>query len=210
MRNCLHWAASCGHLKAVEELCFWLRPFLNDIINMRDYLGDTPIHLAARFGHVKIVKYLLRSVDWDILNDSHQHSPFFSAVAGGHITIMEVLHAYSSVDKLEHVTISEDTSGHKRGWSYRLTPLAEASRQGFTAVVRHLLKCNQEMPGTVNLNSINEIGENMLPQTPLDLAVDHHHTDCIAILKLHGAKTLMNLTTASDDEDEDCSEENEG
>ncbi|OAL43066.1 ankyrin [Pyrenochaeta sp. DS3sAY3a] len=204
MRNCLHWAASCGHLKAVEDLCCWFSPALNDIINERDYLGDTPIHLAARFGHTEIVQHLLQFVDWDIMNDPGHYSPFFSAVMGGHIAIMEILHAHSNVDKFEHVESSEDASDSSGGGTCILTPLAEAAGLGFTVGVQYLLKCNEKVPETVNLNSVNIFGSVL--QTPLGIAIDNRHTECIAILKKYGAKTILELP-ASDLEDELDSEE---
>lgn len=190
MRNCLHWAASCGHLEAVTFLCSRFIHFLDDVIHARDYLGDTPIHLAARFGHTKIVEYLLPWMDWQIVYNSGHHSPFFSAVTGGHITTMKVLRPYSNVDKLEPIKPKvENATGTEDEKLDYLTPLAEAARQGFSAGVRYLLELNVKFssrnsvwnPGTCAYDT----------KTPLDLALEGNCTECIALLS-HQPATRRN------------------
>jgi hypothetical protein len=67
-----------------------------------------------------------------------------------------------------------------------LTPLAEASRQGFYEGVRYLLTLE-----SVTLNSMNTKGGKL--KTPLDLALEGGYTECIEILKEHGALTRQDL-----------------
>jgi len=56
-RNALHKAAFWGHIQATN---FLLKECKATGFNAQDYNGDTPLHDAARFGHLDVVEALVR------------------------------------------------------------------------------------------------------------------------------------------------------
>jgi ankyrin repeat protein len=173
-RNYIHWAAYLGHLELVQyllELCEGKSNLIKDSLAYRDQWDNTVMHLAARNGHTDIVKVILPHVDWHQMRTRLRHTPFCAATTGFHLDIMKLLARFCNVD--------EDELGG-------LTPLAEASRQGFYEGVRYLLTLE-----SVTLNSINSKGGKL--KTPLDLALEGGHTECVEILKEHGALTRQDL-----------------
>jgi ankyrin repeat protein len=181
-RNYFHWAACLGHLELVE---YFLRlregkPNLTmDLLACRDQWNDTAMHLAARNGHTDIVKVILPHTDWAAMTLHFQHTPFWAATAGRHLEIMKLLEPFSDVNKAE-----------MRG----LTPLEEASRQGFVEGVKYLLSLKEKMVNSINVNGFRDEETNtVVLKTPLDFALEGGHTECARILKEHGAMTRGNL-----------------
>lgn len=79
-----------------------------------------------------------------------------------------------------------------------LTPLAEAARNGFTEEVRYLLGLDCSSLKRVDLNSLNSCWNTELRKselkTPLDLAIDGNHADCIELIKANEGVTWERLT----------------
>eukprot|EP00192_Tetraselmis_astigmatica_P020295 CAMPEP_0117668242 /NCGR_PEP_ID=MMETSP0804-20121206/11436_1 /TAXON_ID=1074897 /ORGANISM="Tetraselmis astigmatica, Strain CCMP880" /LENGTH=192 /DNA_ID=CAMNT_0005476103 /DNA_START=374 /DNA_END=952 /DNA_ORIENTATION=+ len=63
-RTALHWAAECGH----RETCCMLLELGADV-RATESLGRTCIHLAARSGHVNVIKAILDKLEDDGLED---------------------------------------------------------------------------------------------------------------------------------------------
>lgn len=62
-------------------------------LNLKDYSGQTPLHVAARRGHASVVTMLLqRGVDVDARNEDGQ-SPLLLAVRGRHQSVIGLLRA---------------------------------------------------------------------------------------------------------------------
>lgn len=62
-------------------------------LNLKDYSGQTPLHVAARRGHAAVVTMLLqRGADVDARNEDGQ-SPLLLAVRGRHQSVIGLLRA---------------------------------------------------------------------------------------------------------------------
>jgi len=183
-RTHLHWAACYGHLDLVEYILNILETrdtsdmFMGKYLARLDWPHDTAIHLAARHGHMQVVQALLRGTDWSLMKGAcSNHTPFWSAVSGGHVEIAQLLEPFSNV--------GENGAGG-------LTPLAEASRKGYHKIVQYLLSLQG-----VEVNSVIEVLDFdtgcFVWKTPLDYAQEGEHTKCMHILKIHGGLTGREL-----------------
>jgi ankyrin repeat protein len=176
LRTCLHWAAGFGHIDLLRYLLLWFQAegshVLNKVLRATDFQNDIAMHLAARKGHTDVVTALLEYTDW---NDMRQifwwHTPFWSAVAGRHFDIMELLTPHSNIDNADR---------------HNMTPLAEAARQGYIEGVNYL----RGRRG-VDMNFVNRslVEGRYVWMTPLDFAMAGEHTRCIEMLKESGALT---------------------
>jgi ankyrin repeat protein len=190
-RACLHWAASFGQLRVVKLLGTLAGADFHKLINTRNRQGDTPLHLAARYGHTEIVRALLDPlpVTWNTLQIYRRYTPFWAAVSGGHLEVMKVLMLPSNVD--------EDYSSGR-------TPLAEAARSGLIDGVRYLLGLNDDLflringKLPVNPNSLDSCWSAELKRselkTTLDLAIEGRHDECIPYIRENGGVTWEELT----------------
>jgi hypothetical protein len=149
-----------------------------DLLAYRDEGNDTAIHLAALNGHTDIVKALLPYTNWDQMRWPYYRHPLFRvATAGRHVDIMRLLEPFSDADESK-----------REG----LISVAEASRQGFIEGVEYLLS-----PKKVMVNSLNSCWDKetkeVVMKTPLDLALEGEHTECIRVLKEIGAVTSKDI-----------------
>jgi hypothetical protein len=190
-RNSMHWAACFGHLELVAYFMGLHKSYpthLMHILDSHDQWNDTPLHLAARNGHTDVVKVLLPHTDWTAMEDHSLHTPFWAATTGCHLDIMKLLQSFFNVDEIEN----QDEGG----W---LTPLAEASRQGFVEGVQYLLSLE-----AVTVNSINEFWDKAryerVLSTPLDLAIEGEHAECVTMLRERGALTKLEIDSVGGDD----------
>ena len=83
----LHFAASQGH---AETMSILIRR--NAHINARTWHGDTPLSLAAEFGHLKCVELLLEhKANVIVADDRHNPTPLLKAASRGHTAIVRLL-----------------------------------------------------------------------------------------------------------------------
>uniref|UniRef100_A0A8C6UCU5 SOCS box domain-containing protein n=1 Tax=Neogobius melanostomus TaxID=47308 RepID=A0A8C6UCU5_9GOBI len=93
--TCLHEGAAKGHKGCVREI---LRAAVASstldfrlFVNAQTHEGETPLFLAARLGHVSVVKLLLKG-DADIdLQTNDLSCPLYTAVDGGHTEVVKLL-----------------------------------------------------------------------------------------------------------------------
>lgn len=106
--------------------------------------------------------------------DYLEHSPLWAAVSERDLDAMKALWPFSGVNECEYEA------------SRVLTPLAEAARQGFYEGIGYLISFEE-----VNINSLNsyldDTAKRVVFKTPLDMALDSGHSECVELLKGHGA-----------------------
>jgi ankyrin repeat protein len=165
-RTCLHWAASCGHADTVRFLCANYGG--THLINARDAQSRSALHLAARYGHIEVIKCLLPYAETNAidLRDKHDCTPLWYAAAQGHLATVRILGRYANID-------GRDADGY--------TPLAIAALIGHVEVVRFLLSLNSDdnIRADPNARDYNE-------HTPLDNAIYGSHLKCMELLREHG------------------------
>jgi ankyrin repeat protein len=125
--------------------------------------GHTPILVAARDGHAKIVKLLLEAgADVSIGCGYMIANPAHKAAYQGHADVMQVLADHPSFSKIK------DVQGPYNGY----TPLMDAVWHGHTAVVKILLKAG-----------VNTQAKGWDNKTALDLANEFGYSDISTLLK---------------------------
>ena len=58
---------------------------------MDDLFGDNPIHIAASFGHTKIVKYFIENSEGLTAQNNSGHTPLYLAIINLHSTIFRII-----------------------------------------------------------------------------------------------------------------------
>jgi ankyrin repeat protein len=191
-RTCLHWAASCGHADTVHFLCANYGG--THLINVRDAQSRSALHLAARYGHIEVIKCLLPYAETNAIDfrDKHDCTPFWYAASEGHLAIVRILGRYANID-------GKDKHGYN--------PLAIAALEGHVKVVRFLLSLNSDdnIRADPNARDYNE-------HTPLDNAIYGSHLKCMELLREHGGVEGRHISIdsgSSDIEDDGLSSDEE-
>ncbi|CAN0407421.1 unnamed protein product, partial [Ectocarpus fasciculatus] len=83
----LHDLANKGDLEGVRK--FLAKSAAK--INNTDKAGQTPLHLAAKGGHVEVCRELLASVASVDIEDAKHHTPLLLAVASNKAKVAQVL-----------------------------------------------------------------------------------------------------------------------
>jgi hypothetical protein len=102
-RTRLRWAAQCGHLARVRELCDWRAD-----VEATDYCNETPLVHASYYGHHEVVRELLSHGANVNAVSSYGYTPLIWSSFKGHVEVVRVLLA-AGADK-HYVNVNGDTT----------------------------------------------------------------------------------------------------
>lgn len=142
-----------GNTEEVKSLMQSGAPFSTD------WLGASPLHFAAQFGHSETIEVLLRAGVSRDTRTKVDRTPLHVAAQEGHLDIVNLLVMHGAdIDAKDLL---------------RMTPLHWAVERGFVDIVQSLLT-----------NGADPDSENKFDKTPLDIAYDCGHTNIVPILQV--------------------------
>lgn len=143
-----------GETEEVRQLMTSGAPFTTD------WLGTSPLHLAAQNGHVTTAEVLLRAGISRDARNKVDRTPLHVAAEDGHLGVVELLLKHSAdIDAKDML---------------RMTPLHWAVERGHLEVIKCLLKWGADMNAT-----------NKFEKTPLDIALDNDYVEVVRVLQEH-------------------------
>jgi ankyrin repeat protein len=136
----LHRSAAEGDLEQLERL---LKSGdlarINELSKEPDYIGQSPLHIAVKNGHLSIVEALVAyNADINLYNDvqtcDYRQTPLTLAIEKGNLPIVQFL--------LKHGAKAEqqDFTHSRVGISYAYYPLHLAARKGNLPIIKALLE----------------------------------------------------------------------
>jgi len=128
----IHWAATEGSIRIVAYLISSLSS--DEIINVKDKSGCTPLLIASQYGHADMVAFLIqRGADETAVDDSKDTALHWAAYKGSVPVCGLLLHMHHSTKgkSLQNYLDLQD--------SYGQTPLHLASLRGNVDVVQYLM-----------------------------------------------------------------------
>lgn len=172
-------------------------------VDVRDQLGNTPLHNACRLGYEDVVRTLLKSVDYNETLQNKYEIPYqrlpqdlesrnyegltclHLAAIGGHIDVLKLL-----LEAGANINASEGKSGR--------TVLHLAVDWGNMTMIQFLLSCQD-----IDINARTYAG-----LTPILLAFGRRNHDVVTELYSNGA--LCEILSLSEESDEDISDDRMG
>ncbi|GBM42356.1 GA-binding protein subunit beta-1 [Araneus ventricosus] len=147
-------SAKLGETEEVRMLMTNGAPFTTD------WLGTSPLHMAAHYGHVETAEVLLRGGISRDARTKVDRTPLHMACQEGHLEIVKLLLSHGAeIDARDML---------------RMTPLHWAVEHNNYYVVQLLLK-NGADPNAIS----------KFDKTPLDIAEDNKHTHIVELLTKH-------------------------
>ena len=160
-------ACKNGRLIDVRELVAGKKVQLNNCVANNPH-GDTPLHVAAYFGHKDIVQYLVEKEGCEVdSRNRYQKTPLHRAARQGELEVVKYL-------------IEEKGSDPKLTCHWKRTPLHSACIHGQLAVVKYLMSIS-----TVD-SSVKDI---LFEQTPLQLAAEWGTVGVVEYMMEHERQT---------------------
>ena len=170
-----------------------------------------PLHWAAYYGHLEVVKYLLSrdDVDADVRNNYDGYTPLVFAAQRGHLEVVKYLlsrddvdadaqnnyfghtplhwaASYGRLDVVKYLLSHDDVDANARGNGGH-TPLHSAARRGHLEVVKYLL----------SRDDVDADAQDNWGRTPLGRVVSYRVLDMAALLRARGGVCLTRT-------DEEC------
>lgn len=145
-------SAKHGETEQVRQLMTNGAPFTTD------WLGTSPLHMAAQYGHLATAEVLLRAGISRDARTKVDRTPLHIAGQEGHLEIVELL--------LRHGADIEAKD------MLKMTPLHWAVERGHLAVIHSLLQHG------ANVNVYSKFDK-----TPVDIAIDSNREDLVQILQ---------------------------
>lgn len=158
----LHWAATEGGLPHAAVLLKY-----GAELEGKDGAGCTPLLIAAQYGHVDVVAFLLQRKANGAAVDNNRDSALHWAAYKG------------SIQVCGHLLFRGELSWTAQD-AYGQTPMHLAALRGNTAVVRYLLQEGTKQEGNLVLNMADKNHK-----TPLDLAISKKKPTVESVLREH-------------------------
>uniref|UniRef100_A0A8D2P8F0 Nuclear factor NF-kappa-B p105 subunit n=1 Tax=Zosterops lateralis melanops TaxID=1220523 RepID=A0A8D2P8F0_ZOSLA len=222
--NVLHLAIIHLHTELVKNLLD-VMPDLNysDIINMRNDLYQTPLHLAVITKQAKVVEDLLKAGADVSLLDRHGNSVLHLAATEGDDKILSLLLKHEKVSPMVNlpngeglsaihmVVMANSMSCLKQLIAARANINAQEQKSGRTALHLAVEQENIPLAGCLLLEGDADVDSTTYDgTTPLHIAAGRGSTKLAAVLKAAGAnphienfEPLFDLDDVKDDEDDD-------
>lgn len=147
-------SARNGETEEVRQLMTSGAPFTTD------WLGTSPLHMAAQNGHVTTAEVLLRAGISRDARTKVDRTPLHVAAQEGHLDVVELLLKHSADIEAKDML--------------RMTPLHWAVERGHLDVIKCLLRWGAD----VNACSKFE-------KSPLDIALDNDYVEVVRVLQEH-------------------------
>lgn len=145
-------SARLGETEEVRQLMTNGAPFTTD------WLGTSPLHMAAQYGHLATAEVLLRAGISRDARTKVDRTPLHVAGQEGHVEIVELLLRNGADIEAKDML--------------KMTPLHWAVERGNISVIHSLLRHGAD----VNIS-------NKFDKTPIDIAIDNNRNDLIQLLQ---------------------------
>jgi ankyrin repeat protein len=146
------------------------------MINAKDSSGQLPIHSAAGYNQLEMVKILHQNGSDLNSTDKKGYTPLCKAVFNGHLEVVKFLY--------EHGAATDIHTPIKDGW----TPLNAASSNGHLEVVKFLYKHG----AAADIHTPDQNG-----WTPLNAASSNGYLEVVKFLYKHGADADIHIATTN-------------
>ena len=141
-------------------------------VNAKDTKSQTPLHEAAIVGNIDLINLLLKAGANKLALDSDRNTPWLYAAVYGHS------HLYDSLLGISDIDSPYDTNNNRY--------IHKVAELGKVEALRFLLS-----------KGANQLLTNQSDETPLLLAVQRHHVDCVKELLNHSNPGLKDVNASA-------------